>query len=106
LLWITGRANLNGSTNWEGTIFVVGEGQFVRSGGGSGHTWGGILLANIAGADGAYGTGYDCTGGTGGFMPTSFTTSGGGSHETIYCTDAINASMGGLPIELKEFRQR
>jgi Tfp pilus assembly protein PilX len=106
LLWVTGTVTVNGSTDWEGTIYVVGKGQFIRSGGGSGHTWGGIVIADIAGPDGVWGTGDDCTGGTNGFMGASFTTSGGGSHDTVYCTDAINQANSGLPMVVKDFRQR
>jgi len=106
LLWVTGEATINGSTDWEGVIFVVGKGAFVRAGGGSGNTYGGIVLANIAGADATWGTGDDCTGGSGGFLGTSFTTNGGGNHDTVYCTDAINLSRSGLPLVTRDFRQR
>lgn len=106
LLWVTGTLTLRGNTSWEGAVIVVGEGDFQRNGGGNGHTWGGIIVANIAGADGVYGTGDDCTGGTGGFRPANFDTSGGGNHDTDYCSDAINQAMNGFPMKILDFRQR
>ena len=38
LLWVTGRLTMSGSASWNGIIMVVGEGEFVRTGGGSGDT--------------------------------------------------------------------
>ena len=106
VLWVTGSLTLRGGTDWEGPIIVVGEGDVQRNGGGSGHTYGGIVVANITGPDGIYGNGDDCTGGTGGFSPANFDTSGGGNHDTIYCSDAINQAMNGFPFKVVEFRQR
>jgi len=106
LLWVTGTLTINGATSWEGTIYVVGTGQFLRSGGGSGHTWGGIMVGDIAGPDNVFGTADDCTGPSAGFSAASFDTSGGGGHQTIYCSDIINKTNAGLPIAIEEFRQR
>ena len=107
VLFVTGQLSFNGSDRWEGPIFVVGSGQFTRSGGGSGHTWGGVVVANIAGSDGVFGTGDDCTGGSGGFGAASFfNTSGGGNHDTVYCSDLINRGASGLPLKVLDFRQR
>jgi hypothetical protein len=106
LLWVTGQAVFNGSTNWEGAIYIVGKGQMLRAGGGNGHVYGGLLLANISGPDQTFRTGDDCTGGTGGFSPTSYVVNGSGNFDCIYCTDAINQSLGGLPLVVKDFRQR
>ena len=106
ILWVTGSLTLRGNTSWEGPIIVAGKGDFERNGGGNGNTWGGIVVANIAGADGVYGTGDDCTGGTGGFLPAIFHTNGGGNHDTVYCSDAINQALNGLPLKVLDFRQR
>jgi len=106
LLWVTGTLTLRGNTSWEGAIVVVGKGDFQRSGGGNGHTWGGIVVANISGPDGVFGTGDDCSGGAGGFFPASFDTSGGGNHDTAYCSDAITQAMNGFPFKILGFRQR
>ena len=107
VLWVTGQLSFNGSDRWEGPIFVVGRGQFVRSGGGSGHTWGGVVVANIAGSDGVFGTVDDCTGGSSGFAAASFfNTSGGGNHDTVYCSDLISRGASGLPLKVLDFRQR
>jgi hypothetical protein len=107
VLWVTGQLSFNGSRDWEGPIFVVGTGQFLRSGGGNGHTWGGVVVANIAGADSVFGTADDCTGGSGGFSPASFfNTSGGGNHETVYCSALISKGASGLPLKVLNFRER
>jgi hypothetical protein len=107
ILVVTGQVLFNGSETWDGPIFVVGTGEFHRSGGGSGHTWGAIVVANIAGPDAVLGTGDDCTGGTGGFSPASFfNTNGGGNHDTVYCSDLIYGSQSALPLRVLDFRQR
>jgi hypothetical protein len=107
ILVVNGQLSFNGSDLWEGPIFVVGTGQFTRTGGGSGHTWGGIVVANIAGPDGVFGNGDDCTGGTGGFGAVSFfNTNGGGNHDTVYCTDLINLGISALALRVQDFRQR
>lgn len=106
LLWVTGTLSMRGNTNWEGSVIVVGKGNFQRSGGGDGHTWGGIVVANIAGPDGIYGNADDCTGGTGGYLPATYDSSGNGKQDIDYCSDAINQSMGGFPFKIVDFRQR
>jgi hypothetical protein len=108
ILWVTGQLHVRGNSSWEGPIYVVGEGDFLRDGGGNGETIGGILLANISGPDGIYGNTDDCTGPgpDPGMSPVSFLTDGGGNHETIYCSDAINQALNGLPLHVVEFRQR
>jgi len=107
ILWVTGQLHVLGSTSWEGAIFVVGTGNFLRDGGGNGKTIGAMLLANDAGPDGIYGNSDDCTGPgpDPGMSPAQFMTSGGGNHDTIYCSDAINQAFNGLPIEVVSFRQ-
>jgi hypothetical protein len=65
------------------------------------------VVANIAGPDGVFGNGDDCTGGTGGFGAVSFfNTNGGGNHDTVYCTDLINLGVSALALRVQDFRQR
>jgi Tfp pilus assembly protein PilX len=106
VLWVTGTLTISGSTDWEGTIIVVGKGVFQRNGGGGGHTYGAELVANITGPDGVYGTADDCTGGNAGFGPVTHDNSGGGTHDTAYCSDAIAQSGAGFPLRIVDFRQR
>lgn len=106
LLWVTGHLTMRASRSWEGVIVVAGTGEFERSGSGTGHTWGGVVVANIAGPDGIYGNADDCTGGTAGYLPASFDTSGAGNHDTVYCSDVINQAMNGFPFKILDFRQR
>ncbi len=106
VLWVTGTLTMGGGTSWEGIVIVVGTGNFDSNGGGSGHTTGAVMVANIAGPDGIYGNADDCTGGTGGFLAASYYDDGNGNHSTIYCTDAIAKAMLNFPLKIVEFRQR
>jgi hypothetical protein len=84
---------------------VVGEGKIIRSGGGSGHSYGAIVVADIAGPDKIYGNADDCTGGTNGFGAPSYAISGGGTHDHVYCSQAIGVSMNKLPAKVAQFRE-
>lgn len=106
VLWVTGTLNTAGNSSWEGIIIVVGKGVFIRSGGGNGSTWGAEIVANIAGPDGVYGNGDDCTGGTGGFGVATHNADGMGNHDTAYCSDAISQALNGFPLPIRDFRQR
>ena len=65
-------------------------------------------LTAIAGPDGIYGNGDDCTGPgpDPGMSAITYDTSGGGNHDTVYCSDAISQALNGLPFEIVDFRQR
>ena len=108
ILWVTGQCHMRGGTNWDGVIFVVGTGDFLRDGGGNGHTYGATFIADISGPDGIFGNSDDCTGPgpDPGFSSISFETSGGGTHDTIYCSSAIQMALNGLPFDVMDFRQR
>jgi hypothetical protein len=105
LLWVTGRLTMSGSASWSGIIMVVGEGEFVRTGGGSAGISGATTIADIAGPDNVFGTVDDCTGGSDGFHPAVYDESAGGTGDTVYCNADV---LGASPITrypVVEFRQ-
>ena len=106
LLWSTGRLTVIGSTNWSGILMVVGEGEFIRSGAGTGEISGATMVADIAGPDNAYGTIDDCTGGSAGFAPAVFDESAGGDGLTVYCNADVLAATPITRYAVVEFRQR
>lgn len=106
ILWVTGDVTFRGNDSWDGMIFVVGTGRFERSGGGNGQTIGGTIVANIAGPDGVTGTGDDCTTAPAGFGVAHYDVSGGGTHDSVYCSTAITESTQGLPLRVVSFRER
>jgi len=106
LLWVTGTLTMSGSTDWNGLIVVVGEGAFVRSGGGAGRISGATILADIAGADSLYGTSDDCQGGTNGFRSAAYNESAGGTGLTTYCNADALAAIPFTKYSVVDFRQR
>jgi hypothetical protein len=106
LLWTTGRLTMDGAASWNGILVVAGEGEFVRSGTGTGKISGAMLIADIAGPDNAYGTSDDCTGGTAGFAPAVFDESAGGTGATEYCNADVLAATPVTKYAVVEFRQR
>jgi len=106
LLWVTGTLTMNGMDSWDGAILVIGEGVFNFSGGGTGKLIGGVVVANIAGPDGVFGTADDCSAAPDGFGTAMFDTAGGGTHDTIYCKDALDQVTTGAPLDTMTFRQR
>ncbi len=106
VLVVTGRLTATGNAGWQGQIFVVGKGEFVRSGTGSGVMSGGMLLADIDGPDHVVGTADDCTGGTGGFTPALYDDSGGGNAKTFYCSQELVASSPVTRYPVVDFRER
>ena len=66
----------------------------------------GAVVADIAGPDGIYGTGDDCTGGQNGFGDSIYDENGGGNSGTGYCSTVVQASNHAKPYEILEFRQR
>jgi hypothetical protein len=106
MLLVTGSLEFHGNTDWVGLVMVVGEGQFLRAGGGDGTTLGSLMIADIAGPDNTYGTVDDCTGGVGGYDSATFDESGGGEGDTIYCTDALVLARPLVPYDILEFVQR
>lgn len=106
LLWVTGRLTVSGPTDWHGIIMAVGEGEFFRSGTGTGETWGATMVADIAGPDNDYGTVDDCTGGSAGFAPAVYDESGGGKGLSVYCNADVLAATPATRYAVVEFRQR
>jgi len=106
LLWTTGRLTMDGQTDWNGIIMVVGEGVFIRWGPGSGTISGATLVANISGPDNNYGTMDDCTGGVAGFSSAVFDESTGGGGQTTYCNADVLAATPVRSYAVVEFRQR
>ncbi len=90
-LIVTGRLTLDGNFNFNGVIMVLGQGEVYRSGGGSGNIYGAIFVAKFsrAGAD------------TDAFGAPVFDTSGGGTSNIQYSTDAIDKakSVGGHSVK-------
>jgi hypothetical protein len=106
ILWVTGELTMRGNDSWEGIVFVVGEGSFQRSGGGNGRTYGGTVVADLAGPDGIFETGDDCSGANGGFRQATYDASGNGTHDTVFCSSAISQAGLGLPLQVVSFRER
>jgi len=105
MLVVTGELALSGSLDFDGIILVVGEGVMRYNGTGGGRINGSIIVANIAGPDGDYGTADDCTGGTNGFGSAIYDERGGGNSGINYCSASIQASNPAKPYEILEFRQ-
>src|SRR6185369_10748078 len=86
-LIVTGTLTLDGNFNFSGVIMVLGGGTVVRSGGGNGNIYGAMIVAKFP----ASGTDSDVFG-----APT-FNTSGGGTANVQYNSDAIDRakSVGG-----------
>jgi len=86
-LIVTGDLTLDGNFNFNGVIMVLGTGRVYRSGGGHGNIYGAIYVANFAA------TGAD----TDVFGAPTFDTSGGGTANIQYSSDAVDRakSVGG-----------
>ena len=83
-LIVTGDLTLNGNFNWNGVIMVLGAGRVFRSGGGHGNIYGAMFIARFAK------TGAD----TDVFQSPTFDTSGGGSSNIQYSSDAVDKAKG------------
>lgn len=90
-LIITGTLTLDGNFNFNGVIMVLGEGEVYRTGGGNGNIYGAMFVAKFSrnGAD------------TDVFGAPVFDTSGGGTSNIQYCTEAIDKakSVGGHSVK-------
>ena len=106
LLWVTGTLTVDGATDWNGLIVVVGEGAFLRSGAGTGQISGATIVADIAGVDDQYGTSDDCEGGTNGFDSAVYDESAGGTGLTTYCNADVLAATPLTKYAVVDFRQR
>lgn len=95
-LIVTGNLTLSGNFNFNGVIMVLGNGSVYRSGGGHGNIYGAMFVAKFtaAGAD------------TDQFQAPIFDTSGGGTSNIQYSSDAVDRakSVGGHSIKgVREF---
>jgi hypothetical protein len=104
ILVCTGELVFLGKTSWNGLVFVVGEGQYRLNGAGKGIISGGMVIADIAGADDIYGTKDDCEKGSEGMGKAVFDERGGGNSATQYCTSDLT-STNVRPYQVVEFLQ-
>ena len=90
-LIVTGKLTLDGNFNFNGVIMVLGEGEVYRSGGGHGNIYGAMFVAKFSAA-GAH---------TDAFGAPVFDTSGGGTSNIQYNSDAVDKakSVGGHSIK-------
>lgn len=90
-LIVTGKLTLDGNFQWNGVIMVLGTGEVYRSGGGHGNVYGAMFVAKFPAA------GLDSDK----FGAPVFDTSGGGTSNIQYSTDAIDKakSVGGHAIK-------
>jgi hypothetical protein len=90
-LIVTGKLTLDGNFNFNGVIMVLGTGEVYRSGGGHGNIYGAMFVAKFAA------TGAD----TDQFSAPIFDTSGGGTANIQYSTDAVDRakSVGGHAVK-------
>ncbi|HEY0723631.1 MAG TPA: hypothetical protein VGD41_06580, partial [Pyrinomonadaceae bacterium] len=79
-LIVTGNLTLNGNFQFNGVIMVLGSGAVYRSGGGHGDIYGAMYVAKFAK------TGAD----TDVFQAPIFDTSGGGTSNIQYSSDAVD----------------
>lgn len=79
-LIVTGKLTLNGNFQWNGVIMVLGDGYVERNGGGHGNIYGAMYVAKFAR------TGAD----TDVFQSPTFDTSGGGTANIQYSSDAVD----------------
>jgi hypothetical protein len=103
LLVVTGSLVIHGNFSWDGQLLVVGEGSVVRTGSGGGTIAGGILVADIAGADNTFGNADDCSTG---FGSPEFDTSGGGNSLLSFCGQNLDASAPQEVYRIVEFLQQ
>ena len=112
LLFVTGTLDLSGQSGWQGPIFVIGEGDFLRSGNGNGTVSGGIIVADVAGPDRVLFTADDCAGEDGvkgtsddGIARSSFLVNGAGTSTTGYCSGYFTPWQSMRPFKILSFLQ-
>ena len=88
---VTGKLTLDGNFQWNGVIMVLGTGEVYRSGGGHGDIFGAMFIAKFPtnGADSDK------------FGAPVFDTSGGGTSNIQYSSDAVDKakSVGGHSVK-------
>jgi hypothetical protein len=90
-LIVTGKLTLDGNFNFNGVIMVLGTGEVYRSGGGHGNIYGALFVAKFPAS------GLD----TDQFGAPVFDTSGGGTSNIQYSSDAVDRakSVGGHSVK-------
>jgi hypothetical protein len=90
-LIVTGKLTLDGNFQWNGVIMVLGTGEVYRSGGGHGNIYGALFVAKFPAV------GLD----TDPFGAPVFDTSGGGTSNIQYSSDAVDKakSVGGHSVK-------
>jgi len=90
-LIVTGKLTLDGNFQWNGVIMVLGTGEVYRSGGGHGDIYGALFVAKFPAV------GLD----TDQFGAPVFDTSGGGTSNIQYSSDAVDKakSVGGHSVK-------
>ena len=99
ILVVKGTLKLKGNPSYEGVILAIGAGNIQRSGRGSGEIKGGIIVANIVGSDGDYGTADDVIG------SPSLTTTGGGNSKILYCSTVVDQNFSEL-VDMVTWQER
>jgi len=84
ILVVTDTLTFRGDFTYNGVILVVGRGNFIRYGAGTGTINGSIIVADIDGLDGIPLNADDA------FEPARFFTAGGGDSKINYNSDLIN----------------
>jgi hypothetical protein len=89
LLIVTGTLTFSGDLSFQGLIFVLGQGDFVRSGGGNGNTMGAIVVAKFArtwpSSDNAL---------SHPFLSPTYNMNGGGNATTQYDSAQVDSALG------------
>lgn len=90
-LIVTGNLTLNGNFNFNGVIMVLGTGNVYRTGGGNGNIYGAMYVAKFA----RTGSSTDV------FQAPTFDTTGGGTSNIQYCSEAVDKAkaVGGHTIK-------
>ena len=103
VLVVTGTLTFDGNTDWDGMLIVVGEGNMLRNGGGSGVISGAVIVADVAGPNGVYNDGDDCQNG---FESPDFVVNGAGNSDVEFCSTAISTANPVNRYKIEEFIQR
>jgi hypothetical protein len=79
LLVVTGTLTLNGSSQFDGLVLVLGTGQLLRTGGGNGNSLGSAAVASF--------------GATGNFLAPTFNSNGSGNSSIQYDSDWVRKAL-------------
>ncbi len=104
VLVVTGKV-LRGNRSWRGIVLAIGQGVLERSGAGNGIISGSVIVADVAGMDGLYGTADDCGLPSDGFHRSDYHVNGGGNGDTQYCSDDITNADPAVTYKVVEFLQ-